>query len=180
MNGIFLHKYFIMSKPVQGTYPSYFENYISQVKENDLKEAFKNQQEIVNNFFDGISEERSGYAYAPGKWTLKELLQHLTDAERIFNFRALSFARKETASLPGFDENIYAENSFANERRWQSLTDEFKNVRRSTEMLFDSFNTDMLNHSGLANNNPATVNAIGFIIIGHLYHHKKIIETKYM
>ena len=169
-----------MPKPAHGTYPSYFENYISQVKETDLKAAFKNQQDIVNHFFDSIPDEKAGLAYAPGKWTLKELLQHLTDAERIFTYRALAFARKDTASLPGFEENEYADNSMANERTWQSLVDEFKIVRKSTELLFNSFNTDMLNHSGLANNNPATVNATGFSIIGHLYHHKKIIQERYL
>ena len=179
-NGIFLFKIFNMSKPVQGTYPAYFEKYIGYVQENDLGEAFKNQHEIMANFFESISEEKSGHAYAEGKWTLKELLQHIIDTERIFNFRSLAFSRKEQASLPGFDEKVYADNSYANERSWKSLVDEFKVVRKSTEMLFESFTTDMLNQSGLANNNPTTVNAMGFISIGHLYHHKNIIETRYL
>ena len=91
----------------------YYETYISLVKEPDLSDAFANQQEIVNYFFDAIDEEKAGYTYAPGKWTLKELLQHIIDAERIFSYRALAFARKETISLPGFDENEYAANSNA-------------------------------------------------------------------
>jgi len=169
-----------MPKPVKGTYPAYFETYISKVNEDNVKDAFKMQADTVNNFFDTISEEKSGHAYAPGKWTIKELLQHIIDAERIFAYRALSFSRKETTSLPSFDENSYADNSFANERNWQSLVDEMKAVRKTTEMLFDSFNTDMLNLSGVANNNPVTVNAIGFIIVGHLNHHKKVLEEKYL
>ncbi len=169
-----------MPKPVTGSYPPYFENYISQVTEDDLQKAFKNQEEIVNYFFDSITEEKSAYAYAPGKWTLKELLQHVIDAERIFNYRALCFARKETTSLPGFDEDTYAANSSANARSWKSLVDEMKAVRETTEMLYSSFNEEMLNTTGTANNKPTIVNALGFITIGHLYHHKKIIETRYM
>ncbi|MEO6669803.1 MAG: DinB family protein [Ferruginibacter sp.] len=169
-----------MSKPVKGTYPAHFETYISKVNEDNLRDAFRNQAELVNGFFDAISEEKSGHAYAAGKWTLKELLQHIIDAERVFAYRALCFARKETTSLPGFDENNYADNSFANEREWKSLVDELKAVRKTTEILFDSFNTDTLNHSGIANNNPVTVNAIGFIIVGHLNHHRNIITERYL
>jgi uncharacterized damage-inducible protein DinB len=150
------------------------------VNEDHVKDAFQNQADVINNFFDKISEEKSGHAYAPGKWTIKELLQHIIDAERVFAYRALCFARKDAASLPGFDENNYADNSYANERDWQSLVDELKAVRKTTEILFDSFNTDMLNHSGIANNNPVTVNAIGFIIVGHLNHHMNIISERYL
>lgn len=169
-----------MPKPTQGTYPVFFDTYIGQVKENELKAAFLKQQEVVDNFFQQISEEKSGYAYAPGKWTLKELLQHIIDTERIFNYRSLAFARKETASLPGFEEDIYAENSFANERTWNSLVEELKAVRLSTVLLYNSFNTAMLNHSGICNNNPNTVIALGFATVGHLAHHISIIESRYL
>ena len=168
-----------MPKPSRGTFPAYFENYISQVNETDLTEGFNSQRSIINDFFDTISEEKAGFAYAAGKWTLKELLQHVIDTERIFDYRALCFARRETASLPGFDENHYADHSAANERTWLSLTVELKAVRLATEMLYASFNSSMLNHSGIANNNATTANTMGFITLGHLYHHRKIIETKY-
>lgn len=169
-----------MPKPVIGTYPAYYETYISKVAENDLMDAFRQQHEVIANFFDTISEEKAGHSYAEGKWTIKELLQHVIDTERIFDFRALAFSRKETASIPGFDENSYADNSFANERTWKSLIEELKAVRIATELLFKSFNTDMLNGTGIANNNPITVNAIGFIIVGHLNHHKNIIAERYL
>jgi len=169
-----------MPKPIQGTYPAYFENYVSQVPETELSDAFKNQSAIVNSFFDGIDEEKSKYAYAPGKWTIKELMQHMIDAERIFNYRSLCFARNEQASLPNFEEKDYAVNSNANNRSWKELCNELKAVRTATELLFKSFNEEMLNRSGLANNKPATVNALGFITVGHLYHHKKIIESRYL
>ena len=169
-----------MPRPILGTYPPYFENYISQVKEDDLKNAFKNQQDIVDNYFDSIPEEKTNTGYATGKWSLKELLQHMIDTERIFNYRALAFARKETASLPSFEENDYAANSNANTRSWKSLCAELKVVRRSTEILYDSFSEEVLNNSGIANNKPTTVIAMGFIIVGHLTHHKEIIEERYL
>src|SRR4051812_3612909 len=99
-----------MSKPIRESYPEHFHNYIKLVNEDDLLTAFRNQQKIVDNFIPSIVTSKSEYAYAPGKWTLKELLQHIIDAERIFCYRALSIARKETVSLPGFEENDYAAN----------------------------------------------------------------------
>ena len=116
--------------------------------------ALKNQEDIINHFFDTVSEEKSSSSYAERKWTLKELLQHVIDTERIFLFRSLAFARKETHSLPGFDESIYAANSNANARTWKSLCEELKVVRKSTHFLFESFTDAMLNSTGLANNNP--------------------------
>src|SRR5437773_2272134 len=114
-----------MSKPNPADYPEYFGNYINQVAEDDLKQAFTNQLPAVKKFLESVNEEKSMYSYAPGKWTLKEMWQHIIDAERIFVYRALCIARKETASLPSFDENSYAENSGANERSWRSLREEF-------------------------------------------------------
>lgn len=179
-NGIILRQIIFMPKPAQGTYPAYFENYVNQVPEVDLQAAFTNQDGIISGYFDRISEEKSMHAYASKKWTLKEMLQHLIDTERIFNYRALCFARKEIASLPGFDEILYADNSAANARNWMSLCEELKAVRKATILLYNSFNNEMLESSGLANNKPASVNSIGFITVGHLYHHKNVIESRYL
>lgn len=169
-----------MPKPSPATYPAYFKNYVDQVPEEELSTAFKNQLPIINSLLNSISEEKSMYAYDTGKWTLKELLQHMIDTERIFNYRALAIARKETASLPGFDENTYAAHSNSNSRSWQTMVDEFLAVRKTTEYLFDSFNQEALDASGISNNNPVTVNSIGFTTIGHFYHHKKVIEERYL
>ena len=169
-----------MPRPLPGTFPPYFENYTSQVAEDDLTQAFENQQEIIDRFFDSISEEKSNEAYAPGKWTIKELLQHVTDTERIFNYRTLAIARGEQASLPGFEEDDYATASQANHRSWKSLCDELKAVRASTRFLFDSLTDEMLNRSGISNNKPVTPLALGFITVGHLYHHKKVLEERYL
>lgn len=169
-----------MPKPSPSTYPAYFKNYVDQVSEEDLTTAFSNQLPVIKSLLNSITEEKSTYAYDTGKWTLKELLQHMIDTERIFNYRALCIARKETASLPGFDENTYAQNSNANSRSWQSMADEFLAVRKTTEYLFESFSQQALDASGISNNNPVSVNSIGFTTIGHFYHHKKVIEERYL
>lgn len=169
-----------MSKTALGPHPTYFDRYISLVAEDDLQTAFKNQLPVITDLLNSISEEKSMYAYAPGKWTIKELLQHMTDTERIFAYRSLCFARKEAQSLPGFDEDLYAASSNANSRSWASLVSEFLMVRQSTEVLFGSFTEAALLHTGTANNNPATAISMGFTAIGHVYHHKKIMEERYL
>ena len=108
------------------------------------------------------------------------MLQHITDTERIFNYRALAIARKETVGLPGFDENSYAANSNANNRTWRTLVDEFLSVRQSTQFLYDSFTDESMKASGTASNNPVTVISLGFTTLGHFYHHKKVMEARYL
>ena len=163
-----------------GNYPTYVQRYLDLVKEDDLQVAFSNQLPIIKKLLDSVTEEKANFAYAPEKWTLKELLQHCIDAERIFGFRALCFARKDTTPLPGFDEDEYAANSNAAHRTWQSLKEEFMVVRSSSEILFKSFTTDALASSGVANNNTSSVISIGFLMIGHLQHHINIINERYL
>jgi uncharacterized damage-inducible protein DinB len=167
-----------MPKPSPATYPVYFKKYVDQVSDEDLLMGFQNQAAEIKELLGSITEEKSMYAYDTGKWTLKELLQHMIDTERIFNYRALAIARKETASLPGFDENSYAQNSNANNRTWQNLVDEFLAVRSSTELLYKSFTDEALAASGTASNNPVTVISLGFITLGHFYHHKNIMQER--
>lgn len=169
-----------MPRPIAGTYPPFFETYIEKVEETNLLDAFRNQGNTIDHFFDNIPADLHDYAYAPGKWTMKEMLQHIIDTERIFNYRSLCFARQETASLPGFDENLYAEYSNASARSWESLVGELKAVRKSTNYMYESFTEEMLNHSGIANNKPATALALGYATVGHLYHHVFITETRYL
>lgn len=169
-----------MPKPAKGNYPEYFQKYIDQVPEEDMHTAFANQLPVITEFLHSISEEKANFSYAPGKWTIKELLQHIIDTERIFNYRALCFARHEKASLPGFDENEYAAHSNASHRSWSSLLEEFFTLRRSTEQLFESFTPEALVNQGLSNNNKNTAGSIAFITIGHVYHHKKVLEERYL
>jgi uncharacterized damage-inducible protein DinB len=169
-----------MSRPAMDTYPSHFEPYVKLVSEEDLKSALKNQSSEAENFFKTISEEQSFHRYAEGKWTLKEVLQHIIDAERVFTYRALAFARGDKNNLPSFDENGYAANSRANERSWQDLISEFSANRKSSEMLFNSFSEEVLDNSGSSNNHPVTVRALGYITVGHLTHHLNIIKERYL
>ena len=169
-----------MAKPTPATFPVYFQQYIDQVPETDLSPGFANQLPVIKQYLNGITEDQSKFAYAEGKWTMKEVLQHIIDTERIFCYRALCFARNETVSLPGFDENNYAANAFANNRTWQSLTEEWLAVRHATTALFESFSEAALNAGGISNNLPNTALACGFIILGHCYHHKKVMEERYL
>ena len=160
--------------------PGYFSVYINQVTEKELPLAFTNQSRVIKDFLPSISEEKSMYAYADGKWTLKEMLQHIIDAERIFAYRALCFARKEAATLPSFEENDYAAASEGNRRTWKDLTEEFVAVRKSTLFLYESFSPDMLATVGKAGSNSLSVSELGFTILGHFYHHKRIMEERYL
>lgn len=169
-----------IQKPLAADYPDFFATYINQVVENDLQEAFKNQSSKIREFLHLVNEEKANHAYEPGKWSLKELLQHTIDAERVFQYRALCIARGETASLPSFDENVYAQNSQANARSWKNLSDEFITVRKSSEDLFNNFTGPMFNQKGIANGKSMTVASLGFITVGHVTHHIKVAQQKYL
>ncbi|HRI20355.1 MAG TPA: DinB family protein [Panacibacter sp.] len=169
-----------MPRPNPQDAAEFYHNYISYAKGNSPAEVMTGFTTAIKDFYNNLPEAKAGYAYAPGKWTIKDLIQHLIDAERIFAYRALRIARKDTTPLPGFDENNYAVNSNANSRTLQSLKEEFNAVRTSTNLMLQSFTEDQLNATGTASNNSITVNAIAFIIFGHLLHHKKIIEERYL
>jgi uncharacterized damage-inducible protein DinB len=169
-----------MPRPLPTDHAPYFARYISLVQEDEVKAGFENQTALIKSFFSSISQTKAGYAYAEGKWTIQQLMQHLIDAERIFSYRALWIARKGEAPLPGFDENAFAELAHASNRTIKELTDELLAVRASTKMLFDSLSNEELQFSGISNTHPATVNAIGFITLGHIIHHKAILEERYL
>ncbi|MEO5648617.1 MAG: DinB family protein [Ginsengibacter sp.] len=167
-------------KPSPNTYPPYFNNYIKLISENDVQSALKNQTPIAEHFFNLITEEQSTYKYAEEKWTVKEILQHVIDAERVFAYRSLTFARRDNHILHPFDENDYAAYSNANNRTWKELIEEFMALRRSTELLFHSFTEENLNTEGKASDYTMTVLALGYVIAGHLAHHIHIIRERYL
>lgn len=169
-----------MARPQPGDFAPFYQNYINLVEADDLQEAFSKYNQIIKSFYNQLPEAKGNYAYADGKWTVKEVLQHIIDAERVFAYRALCFARKDKTAFPGFDENAYAVNSNANGRTLTDLQIEFSAVRHSTNLLFQSFFEEQLAELGTASNNAVTVNAIGFIIIGHLLHHKNVLEQRYL
>ena len=159
---------------------NHFHNYINHVTEDNLAEAFEIQSASLVRFLDNIPTDKYDHRYDEGKWTIKEVLQHIIDAERIFGYRALCFARKDKTPLPGFDENTYAETSKASLRNWDKLVEEFNIVRRSSELLFNSFDEEQLEAGGISSNTPNYVLGLGYIIIGHAMHHQKIIKERYL
>ncbi|MBS1626255.1 MAG: DinB family protein [Bacteroidetes bacterium] len=168
-----------MSRPSSTHYASYYTNYIEAAQAENVAELITNYSILLNNFIQNIPEEKANYKYAANKWNVKEVLQHLIDTERIFAYRALRIARNDSTLLAGFDENSYVENANTIERTLQSLKNELIAVRKSTDLLLQSFNEKQLQQVGTANNHSITVNAICFIIFGHLLHHKKILEERY-
>lgn len=169
-----------MPRPDLATVPQWFHKYVEQTEEDDALPAIKGNGEIAIRFLQSIEEEKWDYRYAEGKWSIKEVVQHLIDAERIFAYRALSIARGETASLPSFDENAYAARSKAEGRSREDLMAEFQTARQSTTQLFASFDEEQLMMTGTANGNSVSVNSIGFIIPGHVQHHLNILEERYL
>ncbi len=162
------------------TAPDYFNRYISLVDEDNLNKAIRKNSKKFRQLLKAIPEKKSGYAYADGKWTLKQLLQHIIDAERIFTYRALWFARQDEQPLSGFDENAWASHADASGREWKEMIDEFRAVRKSTEYLFTSFSDDELRGSGLSGGNLINVTALGYVCVGHVDHHMRIIRERYL
>ncbi len=168
-----------MPKPDPSTYPPYFFNYIKLVDENDVKEALANQTELAETFFNSVPEEKYDYKYAEGKWSIKEALQHIIDTERVFTYRSLAFSRKDINILPSFDDKSYAVNANGGQREWRDLVDEFLAVRKSTQLLFNSFSPEQLDSLGKASDYQMNANAMGYTIAGHLIHHINIIKERY-
>jgi len=158
---------------------NFYHNYINLVPDDDLTAALDKQSASLIRFFETVPPGKYDYRYAEDKWTIKEVLQHIIDAERVFSYRALRFARKDSTPLPGFDENLFASNAKASDRNWDKLMEELKVVRRSSELLFHSFDEEQLQSNGISSNSPNYVLAIGFIIVGHAIHHQKIIKERY-
>ena len=169
-----------MPRPDLQKVPKFYHNYINQVPENELATAFKKESPAFIQFLENIPADKRNFRYAAGKWSIKEVLQHIVDAERIFAYRALRFARKDATPLPGFEENDYAANAKTENRNWNDLVEEFKVVRRSSEILFGSFDEEQLNASGISSNHSNYVLAFGYIIIGHANHHRNVIRERYL
>jgi len=158
----------------------FYGRYIDALGEVSLMEALVSGKENFIKLLSEITNDDMGYAYDEGKWTIAEVLLHIIDTERIFQYRALRFARKDKTDLPGFDQDDYVPNSGASSRTLESLQSEFLAVRASTILLFESFNNDMLLEQGTANKGIMSVRAAGFIISGHLLHHSRILKERYL
>ena len=160
--------------------PQFYQGYLDSVKEDDLMEALTKNTRQFRKFLKNIPGKKINYAYAEGKWTVKELLQHIIDAERVFVYRALSFARKDGANLPPFDENVWAITAKAPKRKWNDLVDEFRSLRAANLAFFASLDEEQLQQMGTANNNIISVVGLGFVVAGHVAHHMRIITERYL
>ena len=169
-----------MPRPDLSRVASFYHNYIKQVPHSDLAKALKELGEAFIAQMETVPASKYDYAYAEGKWTMKELFQHVLDTERILVYRALCIARKETQSLPGFEEKDYADNSKAANRNWNDMIEEFRVMRKSSEYMFASFDDEQLENSGIANNSPLYVLGLGFIVAGHCQHHLNIVRERYL
>jgi uncharacterized damage-inducible protein DinB len=169
-----------MAKPKPTDFPPFFEKYIALVNAESPSEAVRMYAGILIDFYTSLPEEKADYRYAPGKWTIKDVLQHVIDTERIFSYRLLRIARKDNTPLASFDENSFAENAFASGRSLAALKEEFIAVRKATDLLIQSLTEDQLSATGISGNFPATANSLGFNVFGHLLHHKIILEERYL
>lgn len=161
-------------------FQKYVQRYLDLIPSENWLQELKKSKEKTIKIYSELSEEQSLFAYAEGKWTLKELLLHLSDTERVFQYRILAFARGDKNELPGFDEELYAENSFANERSLKSLLEEYQLVRKSSQILLETLHPSASHNIGTANGNQISVETIGKLIIGHNIHHLNIIEERYL
>ncbi|NGY36943.1 DinB family protein [Flavobacterium sp. XN-5] len=161
-------------------YAPYYAPYIEALDDVNLIEELEICLHEFIKFVQNIPMDKFDYRYAEGKWTIKEIIQHLIDTERVFSYRALRISRNDKTPLPGFDENEYVENTNANERGLQVLLTELAVVRQSTLALFKSFSEEQLTRVGVASNCSVSVRAIGFIVIGHQKHHQKVFQERYL
>lgn len=161
-------------------FQKYIAGYLNQIPTENWMEELVNSGAETIQIFAHLTDEQALLRYAPQKWSLKQLLLHLIDAERIFLYRALRFARQDKTELSGWDENPYAENSFANDRTLKSLLEEFRAVRQSTIIFFETLNNSALKESGVANVNEINVETLAKLIVGHNYHHLRIVRERYL
>lgn len=159
---------------------AYTWEYIKQVPEGDFHSEMDKSRLNVMAFLRNIPAEKLDHRYSEGKWTIKDMLQHMIDVERVFAYRALRFARNDTTELPGFEVDDYAVAARPNQRMFEDLLEEFETARKSTQLLFRSFDNDCLTRGGVASGSWITVRAAGFKLIGHDLHHCYMIQKHYL
>ena len=167
-------------RPGADEFAPFYAGYMSQVPDGDIIEALIGGAEIAAALLSDLPDDVASKAYAPGKWTLKEVVLHCADAERIFSYRALRFARGDATALPGWDEKSYAPNSGAAVRSLVSVLDEFASVREATVTLFSGLPSEAWTRRGSANNYEVSVRGLAWITAGHSLHHLGVIQDRYL
>lgn len=160
-------------------YHSYYKTYIDKLPDQDLIMILEDQKTEFTNFLKGLNDENLKHSYAQGKWTVAQVLQHIIDTERIFQYRALTIAREDLTPISGFDQDAYVPASKAERRSLESFIKEFEFVRNSGIALFESFEDEMFNRVGAASKSKLSPRAAGFIMAGHQKHHLLLFKSHY-
>ena len=157
-----------------------FHRYIPKADDTDVVRAIRRNTKEFRKLLKSIPGKKRNYAYAEGKWTIQEVVQHIIDAERVFVYRSLTFARHDQTALPGFDENSWAAQANKAARKWKDVVKEFETVRAGSELFFESLSDEELLFTGTANGNPLNALALGYVIAGHAKHHLLLIKERYL
>lgn len=168
------------ARPQEGEFNPYYGKYIALVPDGDIVQTLRNQVSDTLMTLKAIPEARAGFRYADGKWSMKELLGHLTDAERLFVYRALCIARGDTQSLPGFEEDDYVRGASFDSLPLSKIVAEFESVRAATLSFFENLNSEAWARKGTANGSGVTVRAIAYILAGHERHHRQVLRERYL
>ena len=169
-----------ITRPVGGEYAPYYEKYIALVPEGDIVATLGQQLETTLELLEGIDESQANKRYAADKWSIKEVVGHLIDSERVFVYRAMRFARNDQTPLPGFEQDDYVRHAKFDDRQLAYLAQEFEYVRRGTIQLFKSLSDEAWARRGTANDNEVSVRALAYIMAGHEAHHVQVLKTKYL
>lgn len=169
-----------MNRPEKNEYAEFYAGYVSLVEETDIIEALQDQPTELRNLLAGISPEKENYRYAENKWSIRELLGHIVDGERVFSYRALRISRGDETPLAGFEENSYVANSNFPEIKIADLLEEFSTLRQANVFLFKNLTEEMWNQIGTASDAKVSVRALAYISVGHVRHHAKILKTLYL
>lgn len=166
--------------PQTGEYNEYYQRYIDLVSDLEIAEAFDSSGDAIEHYIKNVPAHRENYAYGPGKWTIKQALQHVIDTERIFQTRALRVARNDATPQPGFDQNLYAaQHGTLEHTNLKELLHEFKTVRESSRCLFARFRESELTSQGVASDSNVSTRALAYMIAGHAQHHANLYHERY-
>ncbi|HEX8814248.1 MAG TPA: DinB family protein [Terriglobales bacterium] len=169
----------MIGRPQAGDYAPHYEKYIAKLEDDDVLAILDQQRRQMLLLLSSRSEADGDFRYAPGKWSVREVVGHICDVERVFAYRALTISRGDQTALPGFDENAWAENAPWGHRRMEDLIEEYIAVRRATISLFRNLDEAAWNRRGDANGHVVTVRALAYIIAGHELHHRHLLEERY-
>ena len=169
-----------MNRPTETEYAPYYKSYIDQVSENDVLAVMRSELDDLDVLLDKLPADKQTYAYAEGKWTIRQVVGHLIDGERVFGYRAFCIARGEQQNLPGFEQDDYLQTAPYNDIDLEDLLSELRLVRLSNIAMFRTLDAESWGRVGLANNNQVSVRAIAFIMAGHLRHHMQVLREHYV